>query len=181
MFESVHGFYADTAGQHESLHPRFITNSLMRMIYLSFPVVQQCVCCRGGVTPTVPHREADQRPTGSRTFVPSWTPLKGASLRPAPRLPPQVRSVPWNKQTRLCPCDSRVLPYLSLLPVLREELSPGLVESHSLHPPQGPPLSASRFLRQVAVLSNQLLPARHSQRFQSNSLRAINFRENVFL
>ena len=47
---------------------------------------------------------------------------------------------------------------LSFLPVKHEELSAGFVQSHALHPPHGPSLSVSCFLRQPAVLSNQLLP-----------------------
>lgn len=51
-----------------------------------------------------------------------------------------------------------VFTNLYLQPITFKELSSSFIKSHSLHTPHGPSLPASCFLRQKAVLCNELLP-----------------------
>lgn len=51
-----------------------------------------------------------------------------------------------------------VMTDLYLQPVTFKEASSSFIKSQPLHTPHGPSLPASRFLRQAAVLRNELLP-----------------------
>lgn len=66
---------------------------------------------------------------------------------------------------------------LYLQPVTFKEASSSFIKSQPLHTPHGPSLPASRFLRQAAVLRNELLPTiwkkkqRTEQRLMRNHLQ----------